>query len=43
LGTHALTHSCGPDDIGGVAAYLAAEDDRWITSDTAHVDGGSKL
>jgi 3-oxoacyl-[acyl-carrier protein] reductase len=32
-----------PDDIGGVVAFLASDDPRWITGDTIHVDGGSKL
>jgi NAD(P)-dependent dehydrogenase (short-subunit alcohol dehydrogenase family) len=32
-----------PDDIAGVVAFLASEEARWITGDTIHVDGGSKL
>jgi len=32
-----------PDDIGGVIAFLASQDARWITGETIHVDGGSKL
>ena len=32
-----------PDDVGVVVAFLASEDARWITGDTIHVDGGSKL
>jgi 3-oxoacyl-[acyl-carrier protein] reductase len=32
-----------PDDIGGVVAFLASGDARWISGDTIHVDGGSKL
>ncbi len=32
-----------PDDIGGVVAFLASDDARWITGDTVRVDGGSKL
>jgi 3-oxoacyl-[acyl-carrier protein] reductase len=32
-----------PDDLGGVVAFLASNDARWITGDTIHVDGGSKL
>jgi 3-oxoacyl-[acyl-carrier protein] reductase len=31
------------DDIGGVVAFLASEDARWITGDTIYVDVGSKL
>jgi enoyl-[acyl-carrier-protein] reductase (NADH) len=30
-------------DIGGVVAFLASNDARWITGDTIHADGGSKL
>ena len=26
--------------IGGVVAFLASDDARWITGDTIHVDGG---
>jgi len=26
-----------------VVAFLASEDARWITGDSLHVDGGSKL
>ena len=32
-----------PDDIGGVVAFLASEEARWVTGDIIHVDGGSKL
>jgi 3-oxoacyl-[acyl-carrier protein] reductase len=32
-----------PDDIAGVIAFLASDEARWITGDTIHVDGGSKL
>jgi NAD(P)-dependent dehydrogenase (short-subunit alcohol dehydrogenase family) len=32
-----------PDDIGGVVAFLAADEARWINGDTIRVDGGSKL
>ena len=32
-----------PDDIGGVVAFLASDEARWITGDTIRVDGGSKL
>jgi 3-oxoacyl-[acyl-carrier protein] reductase len=32
-----------PDDIGGVVAFLASEDARWVTGDIIHVAGGSKL
>ena len=43
LGMQALKRIAQPDDIGGAVAFLASEDARWITGDTIHVDGGSKL
>ena len=43
LGMQALKRLAQPDEIGGVVAFLASEDARWITGDTIHVDGGSKL
>lgn len=43
LGIQALKRLAQPDDIGGVVAFLASDDARWITGDTIHVDGGSKL
>jgi NAD(P)-dependent dehydrogenase (short-subunit alcohol dehydrogenase family) len=43
LGLQALKRVAQPDDIGGVVAFLASEDARWITGDTIPVDGGSKL
>jgi 3-oxoacyl-[acyl-carrier protein] reductase len=43
LGMQAFKRLAQPDDIGGVVAFLASEDARWITGDTIHVDGGSKL
>ena len=43
LGMQALKRLAQPDDIGGVVAFLAAEEARWITGDSIHVDGGSKL
>jgi 3-oxoacyl-[acyl-carrier protein] reductase len=43
LGMQALKRIAQPDDIGGVVAFLASEDARWIIGDTIHVDGGSKL
>ena len=38
-----LSVSRNPTTIGGVVAFLASDDARWITGDTIHVDGGSKL
>jgi Enoyl-(Acyl carrier protein) reductase len=43
LGMQALKRLAQPDDIGGVIAFLASEDARWITGDTIRVDAGSKL
>jgi 3-oxoacyl-[acyl-carrier protein] reductase len=43
LGLQALKRLAQPDDIGSVIAFLASEEARWITGDTVHVDGGSKL
>lgn len=43
LGMQALKRLAEPDDIGGVVAFLASDEARWITGDTLHVDGGSKL
>jgi 3-oxoacyl-[acyl-carrier protein] reductase len=43
LGIQALKRLAQPDDIAGAVAFLASEQARWITGDTIHVDGGSKL
>ena len=43
LGIQALKRLAEPEDIAGVVAFLASDDARWITGDTIHVDGGSKL
>jgi NAD(P)-dependent dehydrogenase (short-subunit alcohol dehydrogenase family) len=43
LSLQAFKRLAEPDDIGGVVAFLASHDARWITGDTIHVDGGSKL
>jgi 3-oxoacyl-[acyl-carrier protein] reductase len=43
LGIQALKRLAQPDDIGGVVAFLASDDARWISGDTVRVDGGSKL
>src|SRR5712664_1343584 len=43
LNMQALKRLAQPDDIGGVVAFLASDDARWITGDTVRVDGGSKL
>jgi 3-oxoacyl-[acyl-carrier protein] reductase len=43
LSIQALKRMAKPDDIGAAVAFLASDDARWITGDTLHVDGGSKL
>ena len=43
LGMQALKRLARPEDIGGVVAFLASDEARWITGDTVRVDGGSKL
>jgi NAD(P)-dependent dehydrogenase (short-subunit alcohol dehydrogenase family) len=43
LGMQSLKRLAEPDDIGGAIAFLASDAARWITGDTLHVDGGSKL
>ena len=43
LGMQALKRLAEPEDIAGAVAFLASPEARWITGDTIHVDGGSKL
>jgi 3-oxoacyl-[acyl-carrier protein] reductase len=43
LGMQTFKRLAEPDDIGDVIAFLASHDARWITGETVHVDGGSKL
>jgi enoyl-[acyl-carrier-protein] reductase (NADH) len=43
LGIQALKRLANADDIGDVVAFLASDQARWITGDTIHIDGGSKL
>lgn len=43
LNMQAMQRLAQPEDIGPVVAFLASDDARWITGDTVHVDGGSKL
>jgi 3-oxoacyl-[acyl-carrier protein] reductase len=43
LSMQALKRLAQPEDIGGVIAFLASDDARWITGETIRVDGGSKL
>ena len=43
MGMQALKRVAQPDDIASAVAFLASDEARWITGDTLHVDGGSKL
>jgi 3-oxoacyl-[acyl-carrier protein] reductase len=43
LGMQALKRMAQPDDIASVVAFLASDEARWITGDSIHVDGGTKL
>jgi 3-oxoacyl-[acyl-carrier protein] reductase len=43
LGMQALKRVAQPDDIASAVAFLASDAARWITGETLHVDGGSKL
>ena len=43
LEMQALKRLAAPDDIGAAIAFLASEEARWITGETLHVDGGSRL
>jgi 3-oxoacyl-[acyl-carrier protein] reductase len=43
LGLQTLKRIAEPGDIGDAVAFLASDGARWITGDTLHVDGGSKL
>jgi NAD(P)-dependent dehydrogenase (short-subunit alcohol dehydrogenase family) len=43
LGLQTLKRIAQADDIGDAVAFLVSPEARWITGDTIHVDGGSKL
>jgi len=43
LGMQALKRLAEPEDISGAVTFPASDEARWITGDTVHVDGGSKL
>jgi len=43
IGLQALKRIAQADDIGDAVAFLASPEARWISGDTIHVDGGSKL
>jgi len=42
-GMQALKRIGQPADVASVIAFLASDEARWITGETIHVDGGSKL
>lgn len=42
-GMQALKRIGQPADVASVIAFLASDDARWISGDTIHVDGGSRL
>jgi 3-oxoacyl-[acyl-carrier protein] reductase len=43
IGMQSLKRMAAPDDIAAAITFLASDEARWITGDTLHVDGGSKL
>ena len=43
LGMQSLKRLADPDDIASVIAFLACDQSRWITGESIHADGGSKL
>ncbi|MGV1760861.1 SDR family NAD(P)-dependent oxidoreductase [Rhizobium sp. A22-96] len=43
LGMQALKRMAEPGDIADAVAFLASTNARWVTGETLHVDGGSKL
>jgi 3-oxoacyl-[acyl-carrier protein] reductase len=43
LAMQALKRVAEPDDIAPVVAFLASDDARWVSGQSIHVDGGSKL
>lgn len=43
LSLQALKRLATPEDIAGVIAFLATDGAGWISGETLHVDGGSKL
>jgi 3-oxoacyl-[acyl-carrier protein] reductase len=43
LSLQTLKRIAQADDIGDAIAFLASPEARWISGDTVHVDGGSKL
>jgi NAD(P)-dependent dehydrogenase (short-subunit alcohol dehydrogenase family) len=43
LGLQSLKRLAQPADIAAAVTFLATDDARWVTGDSLHVDGGSKL
>ena len=43
LGLQSLKRLAQPADIAAAVTFLATDDARWVTGDSQHVDGGSKL
>jgi NAD(P)-dependent dehydrogenase (short-subunit alcohol dehydrogenase family) len=43
LGIQSIKRLAEPQDIAGAVAFLASSEARWITGETIHIDGGSKL
>lgn len=43
LGLQTLKRIAQAEDIGDAVAFLTSSEARWITGDTIHVDGGSRL
>lgn len=43
LDMQVLKRMAEPEDIADAIAFLASDQARWISGDTLHVDGGSKL
>jgi 3-oxoacyl-[acyl-carrier protein] reductase len=43
LQMQALKRIAQPEDVGGVVAFLASQEARWITGAIVRVDGGSRL
>lgn len=43
LSIQALKRMATADDIADVITFLASAASRWVTGETLHVDGGSKL
>jgi 3-oxoacyl-[acyl-carrier protein] reductase len=43
LGMQALKRLATVEDIAAAIVFLASDQARWVTGETLHVDGGSKL